>query len=1011
MGEDRLPHVQAMTATLRMSVLGLLLALGGHSARAQEPQPPTPPVDFQREVLPLLADRCFRCHGPDAAARKRGLRLDTADGATAELRSGRRAVVPGDLLASELVRRIGSTDPDEVMPPPELHAPLSPAEQETLRRWVAAGAPYARHWAFVSPQRTGPGDIDDLVRDHLRSLGLAPAPPAEPAILLRRASLVLTGLPSTPEATAAFLADPAPDAFARQVDRLLASERCAEHLALDWLDLARFADTYGYQSDWECRVWPWRDWLLAALHKNLPHDQFVRELIAGDLLPDATQDQRLATAFQRLHRMTNEGGSIDEEFRREHIADRVGTYGTAFLGLTVECARCHDHKYDPITQADYYSLGAFFGAIDEAGTYPYAFAAVPRPALRLATAEQSARLAELLAKIADAEEALRAARAAAPLPAGPLPPMAPPVRRLPLDGDVAAPEGKAMLLDGDTGPTFADVPAFRRCDPRSLAFWLRVPDHKPRATVLHTSRFTIESDAQGYQVMLEDGRLVWEIVHLLPGAAASLRTRERFPLGRWVHVGLTYDGSSRAAGLRIFLDGEPTDSEVLRDGLDGPATVRTFQVGFRDRDLGLQGGAVDDVLVFDRELTALEVAELHRPGALAAATGELRSEYLRQVDPGVRAAAEALRLARAAHQDVLEAIPEIMVMAASPSPRPEFVLTRGQYDLPDRTRPVRQDRAIDALLPFDPRWPKDRLGLAHWTTDPRNPLTARVAVNRLWACCFGQGLVPTLENLGTQGDRPAHAALLDALAVDFVASGWDRKALLRRIVLSATFAQSSDAPLAVRERDPDNRLLARGPSFRLPFEVLRDQALLAAGLLVERLGGPSVKPWQPGGIWQEAGVSSQRDYQPDQGEGAHRRSLYTYRKRTAPPPNMLAFDAGSRELCLARRSVTNTPLQPLVLLNDPVFVECARALALRVAAETADSAARIDRAFLRLAAREPRSAEQSALRELHEAQRAAFAADPEAAALLLGQAADADLAALVLVCSTLLAADAVVTLR
>jgi hypothetical protein len=578
---------------------------------------------------------------------------------------------------------------------------------------------------------------------------------------------------------------------------------------------------------------------------------------------------------------------------------------------------------------------------------------------------------------------------------------------------------------------------------------MRCPDDKARATVLHTSQFTIESDQQGYQVMLQDGRLAWQLIHLWPGSAAAVRTRAAFPLGRWVHVAVTSDGSSRASGLRVFLDGAPAATDVERDHLDGPTTVRAFQLGFRDRDAGFQGGALDDVQVFDRELAALEVEELHRPGALAlararatagagesvpagAAAAALEELFVRAVDPACRGAARALRDARAAQQDVLESLPEVMVMEASRHVRPAFVLARGAYDAPDLQRPVQADRALEGLLAFDPAWPGDRAGLAAWTTDPRHPLVARVQVNRLWALCFGRGLVPTQEDFGLQGEPPSHPELLDLLALDFVASGWDVRALLRRLVLSATFRQSSVATPGKLELDPQNRLLSRGPAVRLGAEVLRDQALLAAGLLVETLGGPSARPWQPPGLWEDAGATGA--YVPDSGDGAHRRSLYTFRKRTAPPPDMLLFDAGSREKCLARRQPTNTPLQALALLNDPVFFECARALAARAAREAGDDPLeRITRAFRLLAARDPRAAELAALRELHDAALAAFARDPAAAQAVNSPGAewqpppapegaapaatpppgptDPSLAALTLVCSTLLASDAVVTSR
>ncbi|MSR47141.1 MAG: DUF1553 domain-containing protein [Planctomycetes bacterium] len=1034
--------------------------------------------DFQREVRPLLADRCFACHGPDEEARKRGLRLDTFDGATATLKSGRRAIVPGDLAASEMARRLTTDDDRRAMPPETLHRPLSTHERDTLLRWIESGAKYETHWAFVPPQRAPLPDVRDaawcrdpldrFVLAPLEADGIAPAPESDRATWLRRASFALNGLPPTPEETAAFLADPLSGAHERQLDRLFASPRYGERMAADWLDVARYADTFGYQSDGECRTWPWRDWLIGAFERDLPWDQFLREQLAGDLLQNATREQQIATAFNRLHRQTNEGGSIDEEFRQEAIADRVATFGTAFLGLTVECARCHDHKYDPIAQSDFHRLGAFFGAIDEAGSYPYATGALPPPTLRLPTPEQETELARRGENVAAAETALGEAHAAAtthleewlasgatpvvPTTVMPTPVMPTPTLKEGLDGGAPGPSGSATALDGDHGPTFG-APPFRRCDPLTVRLLVHCPDAKVRAAVLHTSHFTIESDPQGFELLIEDGHLAWRVVHVWPGSAAAIRTVEPLPLGRFVEVVASYDGSSRAVGMRLWFDGAPVATEIVRDHLDGVAATRTLQVGWRDRDVGLKGGAADELSLFDCVLTEVEVAELHAPGALAAtvtaaravsadgAARALLAEWFAAREPVVQAAAERLRTARGAWQELHDALPELMVMEATPHPRPAFVLTRGRYDDPDRSRPVAPDGAIAALLPFDPVWTHDRRGLADWCTDRRNPLVARVAVNRLFAQCFGRGLVETQENFGMQGDPPSHPQLLDWLAVDFVESGWRVQALLRRLLLSATFRQQSSVPASARRDDPRNRRLARGPALRLSAEMVRDQALHAAGLLALRVGGPSVKPWQPPGLWEDAGATG--SYAPDVGDDAHRSSLYTFRKRTAPPPNLLLFDAGSREQCLVRRGATNTPLQALVLWNDPVFVETAQALARRVTAEvsaevssehenghTALARLRLTQAFRRLAGRAPADAELGALEALWQRERVRYQADPAAARAVAGDAvapaapgvaaatetapevaARAELAALTLCCQTLLASDAVVMVR
>lgn len=887
------------------------------------------------------------------------------------------------------------------------------------------------HWAFVAPERRVPAladpwcgnDVDRCVLAGLRAVGRQPAPPADPALLLRRLHHVLTGLPPTIADVDAFVADPTADDYERRVDALLRSDACAEHLASSWLDLARFADTYGYQSDFVCRTWPWRDWLLRSFAQDKPWDRFVAEIVAGDLLPDATTETRTATAFWRLHRQTNEGGSIDEEWRHEYIADRVDTFGSAFLGLTVGCARCHDHKSDPITQRDYYALGSFF-AIDEAGLTPYSTGGIPRPSVRLASPEQDAETARLQAAEASAAraygDALRTTHSDRKAPREPVR-FPEPIAHYPFDAsgngataDERRPEqparvpaewtlvpghdGHALQCDGDGRMGIPGVPAFSRDDAFSLHLRLSCSAHAPRAVVLHTSNYTEDADTQGYQILLRDGHVCWELVHHWPGAAIAVRSRAPLPKNRWVQLVVTYDGSSRASGLGVCLDGEPCPTDVVRDQLDGPATVRRLELGGRDRDNGFAGGAIDDFRVFAERLSAAQVALLadRVPGPEA-----VDAHHAERSAAAVAAAATLREARRALHRHV-EAIPELMVMAPHPHPPERFVLRRGAYDQPDRTQPVTPD-APAAVLPFGAARPRDRRGLAAWLNDPQHPLAARVVVDRLWARCFGRGLVATPDNFGVLGDRPQQQVLLDALAVDFQRHRSVR-ALLRTIVCSATFRQSSTATPADREADPDNRLLARGPTFRLSAEALRDQALFASGLLQVRVGGPSVRPWQPPGLWGDAGVSwGGADYKPDDPPNSHRRSLYTFRKRTAPPPNMAVLDAPSREVCTTHRQSTDTPLQALAFLNDPVFTECADALAARAIAARPDAGddAQLVFVFRALASRPPRQPELAALRAL-----AANGAEPP-------NPVDpaARRRALSLVASTVMASDAAVMLR
>ena len=1050
-------HLTGNPRSLRPArALALILLLYAPMLRAA--------VDFNRDARPLLADRCFACHGPDSGTRKAGLRLDNFEGATATLKSGKRAIVPGKPQESALVARIHESDPKEIMPPAKLNRPLSAAERATLEQWIQGGAAYAKHWAYIAAQHHAPptvnnaawpkDDIDRFILDKLESHHLAPNPEAEPAALLRRISFVLNGLPPTPEQLTAFASDAAPNAYEKQIDALLASPRFGERMALDWLDLARFADTFGYQSDKTCFVWPWRDWLIEAFNSNLPYDRFLTWQVAGDLLPDATQQQRLATTFNRLHRQSEEGGSIEQEFRQEYVSDRVHTVGTAFLGLTMECCKCHDHKYDPLPQSDYYSMCAMFGQIDECGLTPYSIATnAPEPSMRLVQPVNVPDLEKLRAALKTAEAAAKttlAGRAEAftqwlattpsiapPVPsdyftldavvAGKLPNKIADAMPGSMSGGqlvpVAGAVDGAMQFDGDTVLQLGGVKDLTRHQPLSLSVRLFSPDRKERAAIMHTGPglFSQMADAAGFEILLENGKLRWSCIHLWPGCAASVETTEHFPVGKWVHLTVTYDGSSSAAGLKIYYDGKAVAAPELHDSLDKNVTTEIMRLGARPRDdRGFAEGRMDELQIFRAALSPLEVAALHEPvmatALQAAKAGDVAAKaalcehYLASVDAETAKAREAVIAARKSLQDDYEnRLALIMVMKESPHPKRFYVLTRGDYASPDLKRPV-EPAPPAAVMPFDPGAPKNRLGLARWMTDPANPLVARVAVNRLWMMCMGTGIVATQENFGMQGDAPSHLELLDTLAFDFAHGGWDVKRLLKRILLSATFRQSSASTPDKQEIDPKNQLLSRGPSYRLSAEAIRDQALLAAGLLVEKLGGPSVKPWQPAGIWSEAGASG-GDYQPDGGEGLHRRSLYTFRKRTAPPPSMLTLDAGSREICQARRLTTNTPLQPLIFLNDEGFFECARELAKRVTKEQPGATdGQLQRAFLRLTSRPPAAPEMAALHDLHALQLEYFTAERPAAKAICGEDNPA-LAAMVVVCSTLLTCDAALTNR
>jgi hypothetical protein len=1047
---------------------------GGPAAVSAEPDARRR-ISFNDDIRPILSDTCFACHGPDSANREAGLRLDVFEQATAELDSGARAIVPEDPAASELLARITSDDPDVVMPPPEAKlGRLSPAQVDLLRRWVEQGAGYEPHWAFVpvappplpaSTAASGEHPIDRLVAARLAERGLVLQPEADRATLARRATFDITGLPPTPAEVAAFVADDAPGAYERLLDRLLASPRYGERMAADWLDLARYADSYGFQVDRERPMWPWRDWVIAAFNRNLPWDDFVTWQVAGDLLPHATDEQILATAFNRLHQQESEGGSVEEEYRVTYVNDRVTTFGTAFLGLTLECCRCHDHKFDPLSQREFYELFAFFDDIDEAGLYSFFTPAVPTPKLRLlddaaatvlARADEAAAEAE--AEMARCATAARAAVTAWCAGGGAAPqgleaaaseaatisgervhytfderradgrfssaveppavgdtetaePAASADAKSPKKPDdrsassppdnvlVAGRRGSAIQLTGDHAVQ-TPVGNFRRSEPFTVSLWLESPEAFGRAVIFHRSRAWTDAASRGYELLVVDGHLQWSLIHFWPGDAASVRMVEPLPVDAWVQVAVSSDGSGRAAGLRIFVDGRPVATEIVRDSLSREITGGggdTIAIGERFRDHGFKGGRVDDFRVFDRALSPLEMRELAEPGAIAAALAAARDAellgdwYAAVVDTDTAAAGAALEAARRARDDLAEKPAEIMVMRELPRPKTAYVLERGDYD---KRREAVEPGTPAVLPPFPADQPRNRLGLARWLTDPEHPLLSRVTVNRVWQSLFGLGLVKSPEDLGSQAPRPEYPEVLDWLAFTWSRPGaaggldWDMQALLKMIMTSRTYRQRSSADARTMADDPQNVWLARGPRHRLPAEMIRDGALFAAGLLVERIGGPPVKTYDLPESFKPAKA--------DSGDALFRRSLYTHWRRTGPAPVLESFDVPTRVVCVARRDVTNTPLHAFVLMNGPQFVEAARVLAERLlvehglgrgepaGGEADDAAGRLDAllvaAFERLTSRRPDDAEVDILRRTHAAQLAWYRERPADAA-------------------------------
>lgn len=880
-------------------------------------------VEFNRDVRPILSDRCYFCHGPDEGNRKANLRLD------------RR---PNDNVLPKVIDRITTTNKVRRMPPAYLgHDALQPSEIETLKRWISEGARYEAHWSFIPPRKpavpAGVSAVDYFVRRRLEREGLRMSPPASKEKLLRRVTLDLTGLPPAPEELNAFLEDVSPDAYRRVVERLFASPRYAERMAIRWLEAARYADTNGYQTDGERSMWRWRDWVLEAFRRNMPFDQFTIEQLAGDLLPGATRDQVIATGFHRNHRTSAEGGIIDEEFRVEYVADRTETTATVWLGLTAGCARCHDHKYDPISQKEFYQLFSFFNQVPEKG-FVYNFGN-EEPYIKAPTAEQEERLAQLDAKLAEARSRWDALQ---PRIVKASRNYTPPASWLPPEGLVFRHPGGSFRGGDGINAGFEKI-RLDYLDP--FTFAATVSASTPDGAIL--SKTEDYWEGTGHGLYLVEGKLRLHIVFRWTDLGMRLETVKPLEPGKR-RIVVTYDGKRKPSGVHIYVDGVEQQLKVLFNELSWPIESKEpFRIGAGGGKRF--HGEIRDVAVWKR---ALARDELENP-AYFAWLDLKASKTVREI--------RSAWLAALAERDQYEAgIQTVMVMRDAPEWRKTFVLKRGAYDAPgEEVRP----EAPSALPPLPDGEPRNRLGLARWLVSRDNPLTARVTVNRLWQMLFGAGLVKTVEDFGSQGEWPQHPELLDWLAVEFMDSGWDLRHVLRTIVLSDTYRQDSRLTQELAERDPENRLYARGPRIRLSPEMIRDQALFASGLLVEKFGGPSVKPYQPPGLWQE--LAGGKGYEPDQGEGLWRRSLYTYWRRTIQPPSMITFDSPTRETCVVRESRTNTPLQALNLMNDPTYLEAAKRLGRRMA-ESADP---VREGFRLLLAREPGAKERQALEAAH----------------------------------------------
>lgn len=1002
-------------------------------------------VDFNQQVMPILSDKCFHCHGPDKKHREADLRLDVREDA---IEAG--AIVPGNVEKSEFLVRLFHDDPDELMPPAEAKlGALTSKEKDILKRWIQQGAEYKKHWSFVEIPKEIPlpkvkdnaswvrNEIDAFVLARLQREKLKPAAEASREKWLRRVSFDLTGLPPSIADIDAFLTDDSGEAaYGKVVDRLLKSEAYGERMASDWLDSARYADTFGYQSDRDMLVYPWREWVVRAFNDNLSYDKFVLWQTAGDLLDNPTVDQRLATTFNRLHRQTNEGGSVNEEFRIEYVSDRVETNGTAFLGLTIGCSKCHDHKFDPLTQHGYYEMSAFFNNIDESGLYSHFTSSRPTPTLYLYSGDQEAKHQALLNGIKEAEKKLNAERRAAKKrflvwqAAGgqgqaDAPRLTQPKAMYNLSFDdkkeikggnaVEGKHGQALKFGGDEPYSVGDDKnaIFRRTDEFSFSLWLKPSAFKSRQVVFHRSRAAEDAAFRGYELMLYEGKPTFSLIHFWPGNALRVQADKYLPLNTWTHLTITYDGSSRASGVKIYQDGHLMKMGVVRDGLtrniDYGTTKIHLQLAGRFRDIGFANGAIDEFKVFDRELSSIE-ANLLAGGSKKRSEDELFSHYVLNHDEAYKKSRASLKKLREDENALVSKIKEIMTMRDMPGQRVAYLLNRGQYT-------ERREEAYPAtpenLFPMDKSWPKNRLGLAKWMIDQRNPLVSRVAVNRLWQVFFGQGIVATPEDLGTQGQPPTHPRLLDWIARDFMDSGWDMKAMMKKIALSSTYRQDSipEDPKQFAE-DPDNRLMARGPRHRLSAEQVRDNALAVSGLLVSKVGGAPVKPYELAEAFKKQ--------TPDKGENLYRRSLYTYIKRTAPPPAMATFDSTAREICTVRRERTATPLQALVLMNGPQYVEAARVFAEHLIEKNGtDVKARIVQGFRQCTSRKPEGKELQILQALYDEQKVHFANNSDDAKKLIAigerkansKLAVDDLAATTVLCEAMLNFDETITKR
>ena len=997
-------------------------------------------VDFNFHVKPILSDKCFACHGPDSKKRKANLRLDIDKGSISKT-NGKILTLKD--IKSSLINRLTSKDPRIKMPPPEFHLSLDNKEIATIIKWIRQGGKYHPHWSFSPPivEQSPPEDksqwsgngIDYFIKKKLEKIGINPALKASPETLIRRLSFTLKGLPPSLIEIDQFINSPTSIAYESLIDKYLNSPRYGELMANIWMDVARYADSDGYLDDKHRDFSPWRDWVIKAFNDNMTYEKFVTHQLAGDLIKNADQESIKATAFNRLHKKNSEAGIIFEEYRSEYVADRTITFGSAFLGMTLECARCHDHKYDPISQKNFYELSSFFNNTFEIGSAVYGPGQSPGPSLLLTSEKEQEVIKYIEEELELKQKEIRVEKKSInklfeswwsepqraiseiikhaenaliayypfdnfyPLANGKkfhseagLSGLKPASIKEPLIKKGSKNQG--LFVSEFTEMTLPkNVGKFDQTDPFSLSFSI-FPDGKYKDAMIFGHCEQIRIGLKGYSLFLNENKLKFIIARSWPQNAIEIETKSTIPFGKWTSVTITYDGKGLASGLNLFVNGEKASVKRSGDqlyksilfnpdihtyGFDG------FRIGPQHKFKTYLKGGFDELKIYSKALTAIEIAYLNDKTFFDLLKKEkvyvnfkplFRDFFLENLDNKIVNLENDFNRLRKKLTNVLDPIPELMVMGDRSEKRSTHILNRGVYSDPGEEVFHNTPKAI---LNFDSKLPKNRLGLAQWLFDKKNPLTARVFVNRIWQMHFGRGLTSTTDDLGSQGSLPHYPELLDWLSIQFIQSDWNIKQLHKLILLSETYQQSSKNSDHIMAQDPENNLLARGPYFRMSAEMIRDNALSISGLLVDKIGGKSVYPYQPEGLWDLSDKVWKYKYKHDKGEGLYRRSLYTFWKRSSPPPSMLIFDTPNRDVCSVKRTLTSTPLQALVLLNDPQFIEAARVLAEKILIQNNNIQSALEIAFRKIIGRKPLTSELKSITNFYDDELTRFQLKPK----------------------------------